>query len=36
LAAVAIPAENTVIFCTSGGNCPTKSAPAIGRSSLTC
>jgi len=25
LAAVAIPAENTVIFCTSGGNCPTKS-----------
>jgi hypothetical protein len=33
LAAVAIPAENTVIFCTSGGNCPTKSAPGIGRSS---
>jgi hypothetical protein len=34
LAAVAIPAENTVIFCTSDGSCPTKLTPGMGRSSL--
>lgn len=31
-AAVAIPAENTVIFCSSGGSGPTKSTPGTGRS----
>ncbi len=36
LAPVAIPAENTVIFCSSAGSGPTKSTPATGSNSLIC
>ena len=36
LAFVVVPAENIVIFCTSAGSGPTRSAPGIGKSSLIC
>ena len=35
-AVVAMPAENTVIFLTSGGSAPTRSMPRTGSSSLIC